>query len=33
MARRKSMWILFGILVISAWVLASGAPAQAETLN
>ncbi len=33
MATRKLMWILLGILAISAWVLGSGAPAQAETLN
>ena len=31
MARRKSMWILFGILVISVWVLASATQAGAET--
>jgi hypothetical protein len=33
MATKKSMWILFGILVISAWVLASFAQAGAETMK
>ena len=33
MARIKSMWILFGILVISAWVLGSANQAGAETMN
>jgi hypothetical protein len=33
MAKRNSIWILFGILVISAWVLGSAVPAAAETLN
>jgi hypothetical protein len=33
MATRKSMWILFGILVISAWVLGSAIQAGAETMN
>jgi len=33
MATRKSMWILFGILVISAWILGSAIQAAAETLN
>jgi len=33
MATKKSMWILFGILVISAWVLGSAIQARAETMN
>jgi hypothetical protein len=33
MATKKSMWILFGILVISAWVLGSSIQAGAETMN
>ena len=33
MATKKSTWVLFGILVISAWVLGSAIPAAAETLN
>jgi len=33
MATRKSLWILFGILVISAWILGSAIQAGAETLN
>ena len=33
MAARKSMWVLFGILVISAWVLGSANGVGAETLN
>jgi hypothetical protein len=33
MATRKSMWILFGILVISAWVLASAIRVDAETMS
>ena len=33
MATRKSMWVLFGILVISAWILGSANQAGAETLN
>jgi hypothetical protein len=33
MATKKSMWILFGILVISAWVLGSAIQAGAETWN
>ena len=33
MATKKSRWILFGILVISAWVLGSVIPAGAETLK
>jgi hypothetical protein len=33
MAARKSMWVLFGILVISAWVLGSAIQVGAETLN
>jgi hypothetical protein len=31
MATKKSMWVLFGILVISAWVLGSAIQAGAET--
>jgi hypothetical protein len=33
MATKKSMWVLLGILVISAWVLGSVILAGAETLN
>ena len=33
MATKKLMWVLFGILVISAWVLGSAIQAGAETLN
>ena len=33
MATKKSVWVLFGILVISAWVLGSAIQAGAETLN
>jgi hypothetical protein len=33
MATKKSMWVLFGILVISAWVLGSAIQAGAETMN
>jgi hypothetical protein len=33
MATRKSMWVLFGILVISAWVLGSAVQAGAETMK
>jgi hypothetical protein len=33
MAKRKSIWVLFAILVISAWVLGSSIQAGAETLN
>ena len=33
MATKKSMWVLFGILVISAWVLGSTIQAGAETMN
>ena len=33
MATKKSMCVLFGILVISAWVLESAGQAGAETLN
>ena len=33
MTTRKSIWALFGILVISAWVLGSAIQASAETLN
>ncbi len=33
MATKKSMWVLFGILVISTWVLGSATQAGAETLK
>ena len=33
MATKKSMWVLFGILVISSFVLGSGIQAGAETLK
>jgi len=33
MTTKKSMWVLFGILVISAWVLGSAIQAGAETMN
>jgi hypothetical protein len=33
MATRKSMWVLFGIFVISAWILGSTIQAGAETLK
>src|SRR4030043_317537 len=33
MTTKKSMWILFGILVISAWVLGSVMPGHAETMK
>jgi hypothetical protein len=33
MATRKSAWIFFGILVISAWVLGSSIQVGAETMN
>jgi hypothetical protein len=33
MAKRKTMWIFFDILVISAWLLGSGIQAGAETMN
>jgi len=33
MATKKLVWVLFGILVISAWVLGSAVQATAETLN
>jgi hypothetical protein len=33
MTTKKSLWILFGILVISAWVLGSAIQAGAETLK
>jgi hypothetical protein len=32
-ATKKSTWVLFGILVISTWVLGSAIPAGAETMN
>ncbi len=33
MATKKSMWVLFGVLVISAWVLGSTIQAGAETMK
>ncbi len=33
MATKKSMWVLFGILVISAWILGSVIQAGAETMK
>jgi hypothetical protein len=33
MATKKSMWVLFGILVISAWILGSVTQAGAETMK
>jgi hypothetical protein len=33
MPTKKSIWVLFGILVISAWVLGSAIQAGAETMN
>ena len=33
MATKKSMWVLFGILMISAWILGSAIQAGAETMN
>ena len=33
MTTKKSMWVLFGILVISAWILGSAIQAGAETMN
>ena len=33
MTTKKSMWVLFGILVISAWVLGSAIQVDAETMN
>ncbi len=33
MATRKTVWVLFGILVISAWVFGSAIEIGAETLN
>ena len=33
MATKKSIWVLFGILVISAWVLGSAIQAGAETMK
>jgi hypothetical protein len=33
MATKKSIWVLFGILVISAWVLGLALQAVAETMN
>jgi hypothetical protein len=33
MAKRNSIWVLFGILVITAWILGSATQAKAETMN
>jgi hypothetical protein len=33
MATRKSVWVLLGILVISAWILGSAIQAKAETMK
>jgi hypothetical protein len=33
MATKKSMWVLLGILVISAWILGSAIRAEAETMK
>jgi len=33
MVTRKSIWVLFGILVISAWIFGSAILAEAETMN
>jgi hypothetical protein len=33
MAAKKLIWVLFGILVISPWVLGSANQAMAETLR
>ncbi len=33
MTAKKSMWVLFGILVISAWLLGSAIQVGAETMN
>jgi len=33
MATKKSMWVLFGILLISSWVLGPAIHAGAETMN
>jgi hypothetical protein len=33
MATKKTMWVLFGILVITVWVLGSAIQAGAETMN
>jgi hypothetical protein len=33
MAAKKSIWVLFGILVISTWVIGYASEARAETLN
>ena len=33
MVTKRSMWVLFGILLISAWVLGSAIQARAETMN
>jgi len=33
MSTKKTIWVLFGILVISAWVLGSAVPAQTEEVK
>ncbi len=33
MAKKKLIWVLFGILVVSAWILGSTVQAEAETMN
>jgi hypothetical protein len=33
MVRKKSIWILFGMLIITAWILDSAIPAGAETMK
>ena len=33
MTTKKSVWVLFGILVISVWILGSAIEARAETMN
>ena len=33
MAAKKSMWVLLGVFVISAWVLGPAIRAEAETMN
>jgi hypothetical protein len=33
MSTKKSLWVLFGILVVSTWILVSVNQAAAETLN
>jgi hypothetical protein len=33
MATKKSMWVLFGILIISGWIFGAAIQAGAETMN